>query len=181
MISIASESVSVTRSIREILERAGWLVVTPVEATIRLDHVQNKLQLLYAGRKRELMCPIRPQMLLRELAASIQAKSGSPLSLAHGWAFDRTFRALIDSSSATQQILTEKETLLLTALLDASPGAVRRETLLREVWSYEADVETHTLETHIYRLRQKLEAIHPRPCDIETIEGAYRLVLEPVI
>jgi len=53
--------------------------------------------------------------------------------------------------------LTEKETAILRYLLRADRRPVGRETLLREVWEYNANVDTHTLETHIYRLRQKME------------------------
>lgn len=53
--------------------------------------------------------------------------------------------------------LTEKETAILRFLLRAKPKAVGRDILLREVWGYNAGVDTHTLETHIYRLRQKIE------------------------
>jgi len=53
--------------------------------------------------------------------------------------------------------LTEKETAILRFLLRAKPKAVGRDVLLREVWGYNAGVDTHTLETHIYRLRQKIE------------------------
>jgi DNA-binding response OmpR family regulator len=40
------------------------------------------------------------------------------------------------------------------------------------------DVETHTLETHIYRLRSKLDALTPKPCDIITLDGAYQLTMD---
>ena len=53
--------------------------------------------------------------------------------------------------------LTEKETNILKFLYRASEGVVARDILLHEVWGYNAGVTTHTLETHIYRLRQKIE------------------------
>ncbi len=53
--------------------------------------------------------------------------------------------------------LTEKETNILKFLYRSSGRTVEREVLLREVWGYNAGVTTHTLETHIYRLRQKIE------------------------
>ena len=55
--------------------------------------------------------------------------------------------------------LTEKETNILKYLLRAENATVQREVLLHEVWGYNAGVTTHTLETHIYRLRQKIERI----------------------
>ena len=43
----------------------------------------------------------------------------------------------------------------------------------------QADIETHTLETHIYRLRHKLAELTPKPCDIVTVDSAYQLTMEP--
>lgn len=71
--------------------------------------------------------------------------------------------------------LTEKETEILKYLYRAEGRAVARETLLAEVWGYNAAVTTHTLETHIYRLRQKVE---PDPGHVRllmTDPGGYRL------
>ena len=53
--------------------------------------------------------------------------------------------------------LTEKEVDILKCLLSSSEEIVERDKLLKQVWNYSSDVNTHTLETHIYRLRQKLE------------------------
>ena len=53
--------------------------------------------------------------------------------------------------------LTEKETSILRYLYRADRKPVSRETLLQEVWGYNSGVTTHTLETHVYRLRQKIE------------------------
>ena len=71
--------------------------------------------------------------------------------------------------------LTEKETEILKYLYRAGGKPVARETLLSEVWGYNAAVTTHTLETHIYRLRQKVE---PDPSNAQlllTETGGYRL------
>ncbi len=73
--------------------------------------------------------------------------------------------------------LTEKETNILKYLLRASSQVVSRDTLLHEVWGYNAGVTTHTLETHIYRLRQKIE---PDPTNVSllvTESGGYRLAV----
>ncbi len=72
--------------------------------------------------------------------------------------------------------LTEKETSVLRYLYRAGPQAVSRDTLLSEVWGYNAAVTTHTLETHIYRLRQKIEPDPSRARILITEPGGYRLV-----
>ncbi len=72
--------------------------------------------------------------------------------------------------------LTEKESHILQ-LLAAKPGAtVSRKTLLDHVWKYANGIETHTLETHIYRLRQKIETDPANPVVLLTDNAGYRLV-----
>ncbi len=71
--------------------------------------------------------------------------------------------------------LTEKETNILKFLY-RSGETVARETLLHEVWGYNRAVTTHTLETHIYRLRQKIEEKPGQAQILITESGGYRLV-----
>ncbi len=72
--------------------------------------------------------------------------------------------------------LTEKETNILKFLYRAPDGIVARDVLLHEVWGYNAGVTTHTLETHIYRLRQKIEPDPSNARLLVTESGGYRLV-----
>lgn len=71
--------------------------------------------------------------------------------------------------------LTEKETAILKYLYRAGPEVVGREVLLHEVWGYNKGVTTHTLETHVYRLRQKIERDPSRAELLLTEPGGYRL------
>ncbi|MEM6901594.1 MAG: response regulator transcription factor [Pseudomonadota bacterium] len=71
--------------------------------------------------------------------------------------------------------LTEKETNILKYLYRAGGKAVARDELLAEVWGYNANVTTHTLETHIYRLRQKIEPDPSAARVLMTEAGGYRL------
>ncbi len=71
--------------------------------------------------------------------------------------------------------LTEKETNILKFLYRATDGVVARDVLLHEVWGYNAGVTTHTLETHIYRLRQKIEPDPSNARILLTESGGYRL------
>ena len=72
--------------------------------------------------------------------------------------------------------LTEKETSILKYLYRAGQKPVGRDTLLGEVWGYNAGVTTHTLETHIYRLRQKVEKDASAPAILVTEGGGYKLM-----
>src|SRR5690349_3909189 len=72
--------------------------------------------------------------------------------------------------------LTEKQTAILRYLYRAGQKPVSRETLLQEVWGYNSGVTTHTLETHIYRLRQKVEKDAAMPAILVTEAGGYKLV-----
>ncbi|MBF9039695.1 response regulator [Rhodobacterales bacterium LSUCC0387] len=83
---------------------------------------------------------------------------------------------LLETEDKKKIRLTEKETNILKFLYRAQDGVVARDVLLHEVWGYNAGVTTHTLETHIYRLRQKIE---PDPSNVQflvTEGGGYRLV-----
>ncbi len=73
--------------------------------------------------------------------------------------------------------LTDKEVDILVHLARQSPAAVMREDLLKDVWRYQEGVDTHTLETHIYRLRQKMEAVADAPQILVTDGRGYKLHL----
>ncbi len=72
--------------------------------------------------------------------------------------------------------LTDKETSILKYLYRQGPKTITRDVLLQEVWGYNNRVTTHTLETHIYRLRQKIERDPSNARLLVTEEGGYRLV-----
>ena len=75
--------------------------------------------------------------------------------------------------------LTEKEAALLAHLCRAEGRPVSRQTLLREVWGYSPSVSSHTVETHIYRLRRKIEGAPDTPAIVLSDEGGYRLADNP--
>src|SRR5258707_14551361 len=83
---------------------------------------------------------------------------------------------LLDQSGKKKIRLTEKETAILKYLYRAGSRVIGRDTLLGEVWGYNAGVTTHTLETHVYRLRQKIERDPSQAEILVTEPGGYRLV-----
>ena len=82
---------------------------------------------------------------------------------------------ILESNDGSSIRLTEKENNILKFLYKNSGNIVSRETLLHEVWGYNSKVTTHTLETHIYRLRQKFEDDPSNACFLITEPGGYKL------
>lgn len=73
-------------------------------------------------------------------------------------------------------ILSERERDLLVELITAGDNGCKRDHLLSKIWGYRADLETHALETQIYRLRQKIENEPDIPTRLITIDNGYKLV-----
>ena len=115
-----------------------------------------------------LLARIRVQMRQHEASEEAEFQIGP-------YVFRPAMKLLIDPKGAKLR-LTEKEAAILRFLHRAERQSVPRETLLRDVWGYNANVTTHTLETHIYRLRQKIEE---NPADAQllvTDGGGYKLL-----
>ena len=72
--------------------------------------------------------------------------------------------------------LTEKETAILIRLSAANGESVSRKTLLEEVWGYKTGINSHTLETHIYRLRKKIEELGSSSSFLKTSRDGYKLL-----
>ena len=83
-------------------------------------------------------------------------------------------KILHEIGSNRMQVLTEKEATILKFLYRAFPNDVTKDELLAEVWGFQNSVSTHTLETHIYRLRQKISRLTKKQL-VLTIEKGYRL------
>ncbi|MCB1558332.1 MAG: winged helix-turn-helix domain-containing protein [Alphaproteobacteria bacterium] len=82
---------------------------------------------------------------------------------------------LIHKDTQTPIRLTDKERLLLRTLYEAIGRQLSRDRILSEVWGYADGIETHTLETHLYRLRQKLEEFEAQDLIIADGQGNYSL------
>ena len=82
---------------------------------------------------------------------------------------------ILETNESRSIRLTEKENNILKFLYKNLGNTVSRETLLHEVWGYNSKVTTHTLETHIYRLRQKIEDNPSNACFLITEPGGYKL------
>ncbi|MDB5433657.1 MAG: DNA-binding response regulator [Caulobacter sp.] len=120
--------------------------------------------------------PFRFNVLLARIRAQLRSHEQSEDASFHigPYEFRPSAKLLIDEKQKKTR-LTEKETSILKYLYRAGDKSVSREELLAEVWGYNAGVTTHTLETHVYRLRQKIE---PDPANarlLVTEAGGYRL------
>ena len=84
-------------------------------------------------------------------------------------------RALMHRPSGTSSRLTEKESHILLELLAAGDAPVHRNTLLARIWGHDTRIRTHTLETHIWRLRRKLREDRFCARILQSVQGGYRL------
>lgn len=132
---------------------------------------------LESGANDYVVKPFRFAVLLARIRAQLrQHEQSEDAVFAIGPYSFRPSAKLLLTESGSKVRLTEKETSILKYLYRSGEKAISREILLQEVWGYNSGVTTHTLETHIYRLRQKIE---PDPSNAEllvTETGGYKLL-----
>lgn len=130
------------------------------------------------GAHAHLVKPIRLGTLLSRLDELLRQTAGPGADgtdrTIGPYHFDPAAKRLVAGDGARIR-LTEKESLILVHLLN-SGAPVPRQALLDAVWGYGTGIQTHTLETHIYRLRRKIEADPTRATLLVTEAGGYRLV-----
>lgn len=122
--------------------------------------------------------PFRLGVLLARLRAQLRQfeQSEDAVFQIGPYTFKPAAKLMVDEARNQKVRLTEKETAILKYLYRAGDKPVGRDTLLDEVWGYNAAVTTHTLETHVYRLRQKIERDPSHAELLVTEPGGYRLV-----
>ena len=122
--------------------------------------------------------PFRLSVLLARLRAHLRQSehSDDAVFTIGPYSFRPSAKLLTDPGGRKKVRLTEKETAILKYLYRAGDRVIGRDTLLGEVWGYNAGVTTHTLETHVYRLRQKIERDPAAAQILVTEPGGYRLV-----
>ena len=122
--------------------------------------------------------PFRLGVLLARIRAQLRQhdQSEDAIFTIGRFSFRPAAKMLIDPDSERKIRLTEKETAILKYLYRAGDKVVSRDTLLDEVWGYNASVTTHTLETHVYRWRQKIEENPSSARILITEPGGSRLV-----
>jgi len=131
---------------------------------------------LEAGANDYMAKPFRLPVLLARMRAQLRqfAQSDQALLPIGPYVFKPALRQLIDQHDRRIR-LTDKEASILKLLYRSADEVVPRETLLEAIWGHNAGVTTHTLETHIYRLRQKIEPDPQTARILVTESGGYRL------
>lgn len=122
--------------------------------------------------------PLRAGVLLERIHTCRAERSGTPEKITFGdYTLNTVSGELHDGRSEKTLRLTEKESRILAALQGAQDRRLGRRELMEKVWGYGEEIETHTLETHIYRLRQKIESDPAKPLLLLTDETGYRLAV----
>ncbi len=104
----------------------------------------------------ELKAPCYLYELKLHLKTLLEKKNAAPVFENKRFLFEGAKRLLFDKKIKKDYYLTEKETDLISFLVRSLPEGASKTDLLTEVWKYRADIETHTVESHIYALRQKI-------------------------
>jgi DNA-binding response OmpR family regulator len=132
---------------------------------------------LEAGANDYVTKPFKFAVLLARIRAQLRQYEASEDAIFRIGPY--TFRPgskLLTTEKGSKLKLTEKETAILRYLYRAGQKVVGRDILLAEVWGYNSAVTTHTLETHIYRLRQKIETDPSNAQILVTEPGGYKLL-----
>ncbi len=119
--------------------------------------------------------PVRMGMLLDRVRALLEARVNAEVDMIIGPYILDSINSELRRNDGRIVRLTDKEKDILLLLGEAKGAVVSREMLLEKVWAYAPNLETHTLETHIYRLRQKIEHDPARPEILLTDESGYKI------
>ena len=151
----------------------------PILMLTGADAEQDVVQGLGAGANDYLGKPFRAAELVARLKAQIRLFENSEAATftVGSYVFRPAAKLLQETGTKRRIRLTEKEASILKFLYRANQRQVGRPEILKEVWGYNESVSTHTLETHIYRLRQKIEADPANPCLLLTCSGGYSLTI----
>jgi DNA-binding response OmpR family regulator len=163
------------RELCRLMRKQG--VKCPVVMLTGHDSDADTILGLDAGANDYVSKPFKFPVLLARIRAQLRQheQSEDAVFTLGPYTFKPAAKMLIDEDDKKIR-LTEKETNILKFLYRAQDGVVARDVLLHEVWGYNAGVTTHTLETHIYRLRQKIEPDPGNARLLITESGGYRLV-----
>ncbi len=163
------------REVCRLMRRAG--LKTPIIMLTGADTEADTILGLDSGANDYITKPFRLGVLLARIRAQLRQHelTDDAVFTIGPYTFQPGNKMLVDADGKRKIRLTEKETAILMFLYRAGDKVIGRDVLLDEVWGYNAAVATHTLETHIYRLRQKIECDPSNAQFLLTETGGYRL------
>ncbi len=164
------------REVCRLMRRNG--VKAPIIMLTGADTDADTILGLDSGANDYITKPFRLGVLLARLRAHIRQheRSDDAVFTIGPYTFQPGAKMLVDAKNDKKVRLTDKEAAILKYLYRASDKVISRDVLLNEVWGYNAGVTTHTLETHVYRLRQKIEKDPSEAKILVTEPGGYRLI-----
>lgn len=163
------------RELCRLMRRNG--IKSPIIMLTGADTDADTILGLDAGANDYITKPFRLGVLLARLRAHIRQheRSDDAVFTIGPYSFQPGAKLLLEVETNKKVRLTDKEAAILKYLYRTGDKVVGREVLLDEVWGYNAGVTTHTLETHVYRLRQKIEEDPSNARILLTEPGGYRL------
>ncbi len=164
------------REVCRLLRRGG--VRAPILMLTGADTEADTILGLNSGANDYITKPFKLGVLLARIRSQLRQheRSEDAVFTIGPYTFRPSAKSLIDDSAGKKVRLTEKEAAILKFLIRAGDQVTGRDVLLNEVWGYNSGVTTHTLETHVYRLRQKIERDPSNAELLVTESGGYRLV-----
>jgi DNA-binding response OmpR family regulator len=160
---LSFRSVCVAQNLAHYFGRMGWSVaaegVSPEEQDVYVCDVAH--QDVGDAQHRLILRDVPRHMgdihvALERLVTQLTTHAKHVIQLEQGWSLNITQHQLMHAQLTAPIDLTEREADLLLYLFLHKEGSVNKEQILSHVWKYHADADTHTVETHMYRLRQKL-------------------------
>ncbi|MBC8269643.1 MAG: response regulator transcription factor [Rhodospirillaceae bacterium] len=163
------------REVCRLMRRSG--VKSPIIMLTGADTDADTILGLDAGANDYITKPFRLGVLLARLRAHIRQheRSDDAVFTIGPYSFQPGAKLLLETETNKKVRLTDKEAAILKYLYRTGGKVISRDVLLDEVWGYNAGVTTHTLETHVYRLRQKIEEDPSNARILLTEPGGYRL------
>jgi DNA-binding response OmpR family regulator len=164
------------REVCRLMRRNG--IKSPILMLTAADSDVETILGLDSGANDYVVKPFRLSVLLARLRAQLRQheQSEDAVFTIGPYTFRPSAKMLIHNETKKKIDLTALETSILKYLYRSGANVVGRDILLEEVWGYKAGVTTHTLETHVYRLRQKIESDPFDPKILISKPGGYQLV-----
>ncbi len=157
----------------DILITDDHLLVTSLKTRLSIFITQNE-QFKFSDNELQLKKPFKVEALILPIKNVL--KRHQEVQIANSNVLFMTLKKKIRDIDSQKEInLTDKESQILLTLNECLGEVVSKEQLLKHIWKYHEGIDTHTLETHIYRLRQKLDQFNDLKKKLVTLENGYQL------